>query len=131
MANDANATGTVATNGLPSASTMLPLNAAWRPGWPSLKMITPDTPAASAFFTFAPKLHVPRWIRAILPANELLKSPGAHPLWELGAAVGGMTVWPATATWAPVTVPLLFPGFQSLTRAKLAGAGETSLKVGV
>ena len=44
MSKDVNATGMVATNGLPSASTMLPLNAPVRPGLPSLKMTTPGRP---------------------------------------------------------------------------------------
>ena len=57
-------------NGLPSASTRLPPKTSVRPGWPSLKMTTPDAPAAWALRTFTPKLHVPRWISAILPAHE-------------------------------------------------------------
>src|SRR4051794_33292986 len=131
MANDVKATGMLATNGLPSASTMLPENTLVRPGLPSLKMTTPAAPACSALSTFTPKLHPPRWIRAILPANELSKSLAAHPLVELGAGVGGMTVWPAGLTWAPVASPWLSPGFQSLISVKLRGVGETSLKLGV
>src|SRR5881397_3124934 len=108
MSNDVNATGMLATNGLPFASTMLPLNTLVRPGLPSLKMITPTAPAAVALSTFTPKLHVPRWIRAILPAKPL-KSLGLHPLAELGVGVGGMTVPPAGLTWAPVASPWLSP----------------------
>src|SRR3954467_5000710 len=118
MANDVNATGTLATNGLPFASTMLPLNTAVRPGLPSLKMTTPTAPACVALSTFTPKLHVPRWIRAILPLKPA-ESLGAHPLAELGAGVGGMTVWPAGLIWAPVASPWLDPGFQSLMSVKL------------
>src|SRR3954447_17920439 len=131
MANDVNATGMLATNGFPSASTMLPLNTLVRPGLPSLKMTTPTAPACSALSTFTPKLHVPRWTRAILPANELSKLLGLHPLAELGAGVGGMTVPPAGLTWAPVASPWLSPGFHSSTSVKLRGVGETSLKLGV
>ena len=42
MANDVNATGIVGMNGLPFASTRLPLSTPVRPGLPSLKMTTPD-----------------------------------------------------------------------------------------
>src|SRR3954464_9922493 len=108
------------TNGLLLASNRLPLITAVRPGLPSLKMTTPTAPAAWALSTFTPKLHVPRWIRAILPAKPA-KSLGTHPLAELGAGVGGMTVWPAGLTWAPVASPWLSPGFHSLIRAKLRG----------
>src|SRR3954454_19583585 len=130
MSNDTNATGMLATNGSPFASTMPPLNTLVRPGLPSLKMITPTAPACVALSTFTPKLHVPRWTRAILPAKPL-KSLGLHPLAELGVGVGGMTVPPAGLTWAPVASPWLFPGFQSLISVKLRAVGETSLKLGV
>ena len=94
MANDVNATGIDATNGLLLASTMLPLNTPSRPGWPSLKMTTPDAPAAVAFKTFVPKVQVPRWIKAMLPGVNALKSPALQPLAELGVGVGGITVPP-------------------------------------
>src|SRR3954451_2355076 len=130
MSKVTNATGMLATNGLPSGASMLPLNAPVRPGLPSLKITTPTAPACVALSTFTPKLHVPRWIRAILPAKPA-KSPGTHPLAELGAGVGGMTVWPAGLIWAPVASPWLSPGFHSLIRVKLRAVGETSLKLGV
>src|SRR3954453_2002819 len=130
MANEVNATGMLATNGLPSASTMLPLNTGVRSGvLPSLKMTTPAACAASALSTFTPKLHVPRWIRAILPAKGLSKSLGSQPLVE--PPVGGMSVWPAGLTWAPDASPLLPPGVQSGTRRKPRAVGETSLQLGV
>src|SRR5689334_16215688 len=132
MSNEVNATGMLATNGLPAASTMPPLNTGVRSGvLPSLKMTTPTAPAAWALSTFTPKLHVPRWIRAILPANELSKSLGSHPLAELGVGVGGITVPPAGLTCAPVASPWLLPGFHSLISVKLRGVGDTSLKLGV
>src|SRR6478735_12538071 len=130
MSKVTNATGMLATNGLPSASTMLPLNAPVRPGLPSLKMTTPTAPACVALSTFTPKLHVPRWIRAILPAKPV-KSLGSQPLAELGAGDGGMTVCPAGLTCAPVASPWLEPGFHSLTNVKLRGEGETWLGLGV
>src|SRR5215212_7486112 len=130
MSNEVNATGMLATNGLPSASTMPPLNTGVRPGvLPSLKITTPTAPAASAFWTFSPKLHVPRWTSAILPANELSKSLGSQPLVE--PPVGGMSVWPAGLTWALLASPWLSPGFQSVTSAKVRLVGDASLKVGV
>src|SRR5262249_17501217 len=89
VSNDVNTTGTVATNGLLAASTMLPLNTAVRPGWPSLKMITPDAPAFCALITFVPNVHVPRWISAMLPAVNPLKSLGSQPLAESGLGSGG------------------------------------------
>src|SRR4051794_9432950 len=92
-------------------------------------MITPIAPAAVAFCTFTPKLHVPRCTRAILPAKPV-KSAGLHPLVELGVGLGGMTVWPAATTW-PVASPWLSPGFHSLISVKLRAVGETSRKLGV
>src|SRR3954471_17066626 len=130
MSNEVNTTGTLATNGLPFASTMPPLNTGVRSGvLPSLKITTPTAPAASAFWTFTPKLHVPRWTSAILPANELSKSLGSQPLVE--PPVGGMSVWPAGLTWALLASPWLDPGFQSSISVKLRGVGEAWLKVGV
>src|SRR5258706_16278007 len=95
MPNDVNATGIAGTNGLLLASTRLPFSTAVRPGLPSLKMTTPDAPAASAFWTFTPKLHPPRWISAIRPAVKPLKPTGLHPLAGLGVGVGGSTMPPA------------------------------------
>src|SRR4051812_33558273 len=110
MSNDVNDTGIVGTNGLLLASSRLPFTTAVRPGLPSLKMTTPAAPAACALSTFTPKLQPPRWIRAILPANEPVKSDAVHPLVELDVGVGGSTMPPAGCTWAPVASPLLVPG---------------------
>src|SRR3989440_10136185 len=95
MANDVNATGIVGIIGLPAASSKLPPSTAVRPGLPSLKMMTPDAPAACAFRTFTPKKHEPRWIRAIRPRTKPLKSAMLQPLAELGVGVGGMMMPPA------------------------------------
>ena len=95
MANVVNATGIVGTNGVPLASTMLMPMTPVRPGLPSLKMTTPLAPAASAFWILTPKLHEPRWINAIWPATNPLKSAPVQPLDELGVGVGGMTMPPA------------------------------------
>src|SRR5258708_7830395 len=95
VANEVNATGIVGTIRLPEASTMLPLNTPVRPGLPSLKMITPEAPAACAFRTLTPKRHVPRWISATRPGTKPLKSLIVQPLDELGDGVGGMTIPPA------------------------------------
>src|ERR1700756_3232396 len=107
MSNDVNATGIVGRDGLLFASTRLPFSTAVRPGLPSLKITTPDAPAASAFWTFTPKLHVPRWTSAILPAVKPLKSAALHPLAELEVGVGGSTMPPAGWISAFVAVPLL------------------------
>src|SRR4051812_28687219 len=107
MANDVNATGIAGTNGLLLASSRLPFSTAVRPGLPSLKMTTPDAPAAAAFWTFTPKLHAPRWISAIRPAVKPLKSFGLHPLAELEVGVGGSTIPPAGWIAASLAVPLL------------------------
>ena len=48
MANDVNATGIVGMIGLLLASSRLPSSTSVRPGLPSLKMITPEAPAACA-----------------------------------------------------------------------------------
>src|SRR5258708_4893868 len=131
MSNDVNATGIAGTNGLLLASTRLPFSTAVRPGLPPLKMTTPGAPAASAFWTFTPKLHPPRWISAIRPAVKPLKSAALHPLVELGLGVGGSTMPPAGWISALVAVPLLCPGFQSVPTTKFRAVGETSLHVGV
>src|SRR3954447_2605306 len=98
MSNDVNATGMSGMIGLSFASCRLPENTSVRPGLPSLKMITPEAPAASAFCTFTPKLQVPRWINAIRPDTKPLKSADVHPLDELGDAVGGMMIPPTGCT---------------------------------
>src|SRR4029453_3674671 len=95
-ANVVNATGMVGMIGFPAASCRLPI---WRPvrsgsELPSLKMMTPDAPAAWAFWTFTPKKHVPRWISAIRPGTKPLKSLALQPLAELGVGVGGGTMPP-------------------------------------
>src|SRR3954465_3310654 len=117
MSKDVNATGIVATNGLLLASSMLPFTTAVRPGLPSLKMTTPDAPAAFALSTFTPKLHPPRWTSAIAPGVKPVKSADVHPLGELDVGVGGRTMPPAGCTSA-LAVPLLVPGFQSVISAK-------------
>src|SRR3954468_8597817 len=106
MSNDVNATGIVGMIGLSFASCRLPENTDVRPGLPSLKMITPEAPAAWAFSTFTPKLHVPRWISAIRPGVKPLKSSDVQPLDEVGASVGGMTMPPAGCI-AAVATPVL------------------------
>jgi hypothetical protein len=58
-------------------------------------MSTPLAPAASAFWILTPKLHEPRWISAIWPAVNPLKSALVQPLAELGVADGGMMMPPA------------------------------------
>src|SRR3954447_22731927 len=109
MSNDVKATGMLGMIGLSFASCRLPENTEVRPGLPSLKMITPEAPAALAFCTFTPKLQVPRWISAIRPATKPLKSVDVQPLAELGELVGGMTMPPTACTWALVAVPTLWP----------------------
>ena len=95
MSKDVNATGIVGMIGLPAASWRLSARTAVRPGFPSLKMITPEAPAAWAFRTFSPKKHVPRWINAMRPGTKPLKSDRLHPLAELGVGVGGRMIPPA------------------------------------
>src|SRR5436190_3784903 len=113
MANVVNATGIVGTNGVPAASTMLPISRSVRPGLPSLKMITPDAPAACAFCTFTPKLQPPRWISAIRPGTRPVKSAAMQPLVELDDGVGGRMIPPAG--WiAAVAWPVLAPGPHSV-----------------
>ena len=58
---------------------------------PSLKMITPDAPAASACSALAWKLQVPRWISAMLPRTKVEKSLASHPEVDSGALSGGRT----------------------------------------
>src|SRR4051794_17557712 len=105
-----------AMNGLPCESIMLPENKDARPGLPSLKMITPEAWALWALRTLTPKLHVPRWIRAIRPGVNPLKSAIEHPLAELGAGDGGRTMPPTGWTTADA-VPALAPEFQSVPAA--------------
>src|SRR4051794_39544465 len=133
MANDVNATGIVGMIGVLFASCRLPENTDVRSGLvlPSLKMITPEACAASAFCTFTPKLHVPRWINAIRPATKPSKSAIVQPLAELGVSVGGMTMLRTGCMSALLAVPVLCPGFQSDVSRKSRAVGETSLNVGV
>src|SRR5918912_1024414 len=100
--------------GFPEASTRLPTNRSVRPGLPSLKMMTPDAPAAWALRTFTPKKHVPRWIRATRPGTKPLKSAEVQPLDELGVGVGGMTMPPAGCRAALFAAPVLRPEPHSL-----------------
>jgi len=58
-------------------------------------MITPEAPAAWAFRTLTPKLHPPRWMRAIRPGVKPWKSAEVQPLVELDVGVGGMMMPPA------------------------------------
>src|SRR5262249_36412417 len=130
VANGVNATGIVGTTRLPAASTRPPPpNTPVRPGLPSLKMITPEAPAACAFSALVPKVHVPRWISATRPGTKPLKSLAVQPLDELGDGVGGMTMPPAGCRSAVVD-PVLWPGFQSLATVKSCDVGDTSRNVG-
>src|SRR5438034_7468945 len=107
MPNEVKATG---TDGTPVSD---PLNTPLRAGvLPSLKMITPDAPAAWAFAIFWLNVHVPRWMSAIRPATNPLKSEGAQPL--VDPPGDGMRIPPAGCRSA-VAVPMLLPGFQSVT----------------
>src|SRR6266566_1070779 len=117
-ANVVNATGMVGMIGFPAASCRLPIRRPVRSGLvlPSLKMMTPDAPAAWAFWAFTPKLHPPRWISAIRPAVKPLKSLALQPLVELEVGVGGSTMPPTGCTMPPVTDPVLCPGPQSVLR---------------
>src|SRR5215467_10986432 len=132
-ANVVNATGMVGMIGFPAASCRPPIRSPVRSGFelPSLKMMTPDAPAAWAFWAFTPKLHPPRWISATCPATKPLKSLALHPLVELGVVVGGITMPPTGCTVPPVTVPVLCPGPQSVLRAKSADVGEVWLNAGM
>ena len=100
--------------GLPLASTRLPASKPVRPGLPSLKMITPEAPAALAFRTFTPKKQLPRWISAMRPGVKPAKSPLVQPLDEEGDGVGGMMIPPAGCKAALLATPVLRPGFQSV-----------------
>ena len=114
-ANVVNATGIVPMKEFPAASARLPISRSVRPGFPSLKMTTPDAPAACAFSTFTPKLQPPRWIRAIRPDTKPAKSPAVHPLVEVDVGVGGSTM-PRAGWIAAVAAPRLSPAPQSLRR---------------
>ena len=69
-----------------SVPARLPLKRPVRPGLPSLKMTAAEAPAASAFATFWAKVHVPRWIRAMLPGRNPAKSEACA---AAGRAGGG------------------------------------------
>ena len=70
--------------------------------FPSLKMITAVAPAASALSVFAANVHVPRWIRAMLPGGKPAKSAASQPLVE-PPVLGLLT---STAQSPAVTSPL-------------------------
>ena len=94
-----------------------------------MKISTPAAPAFWALTTFTPKLHVPRWISAILPAGKLAKSADVQPLAELGLGVGGRMM-PPTGTTSASAVPLLILGFHVVPSVKVSDVGAVSLSVG-
>src|SRR6059058_2821061 len=105
MANDVKATGIVGT------PVRLPENTPLRAGvLPSLKMITPDAPASSAFAIFWLNVQVPRWISAIRPEAKPLKSDGSQPAAE--PPVGGIRM-PPDGWRSAVVRPDARPGFHS------------------
>ena len=72
-----------------------------RPGWPSLKTMTPLAPAVPALRTLVAKGQVPRWMSAMLPAWKPVKSDCSQPLVEEEAGVGGRvrsTPWTGAVT---------------------------------
>ena len=90
---------------MPTGPPRVPVSRSVRPGWPSLKMITPLAPAVSAFWAFAPKVQVPRWTSAIAPAGKPAKSDASQPLLLVdGSGPGGSTR--STGTTLPVMSPL-------------------------
>ena len=93
----------------------LPLITPVRPGFPSLKMITPEAPALVALATFVSNVHEPRWISAMFPAVKPVKSLGLQPLVDVDPfGSGGSTMPPAGWTGLFVAVPLLRAGSHSL-----------------
>ena len=113
-----------------SVPARLPLKRPVRPGLPSLKMTAAEAPAASAFATFWAKVHVPRWIRAMLPGTNPAKSEAAQPLAELGVGVAGTTMPPAGWSFALVE-PATGPGLKSVPSPKECGVGDSSRITGV
>ena len=89
MAKDVNATGIVGMNGLSLASSRLPMTHARAAGVALVEDDHADAPAAWAFSTFTPKLQLPRWISAIRPDIEPVKSAAVQPLVELESASAG------------------------------------------
>src|SRR3954447_5779891 len=92
-------------------------------------MSTPAAPAVWALRTFTPRLHLPRWIRAILPAGKFAKSAAVQPLAELGAGLGGRLMRP-TGTMSASAVPWLMPAFQVVPSVKSSAVGAVTLSVG-
>ena len=130
IAKDVNATGIVGMIGLPLASSRLPDRTPLRAAvLPSLKMTTPEAPAAWAFRTLTPKKQVPRWIKAIRPGTKPAKSLELQPLVEPPGE--GMMMPPAGCSVALVAEPMLCPGFQSVVRAKVWATGDASLQFGI
>jgi hypothetical protein len=92
------------TIGMPARhSPMSTVNASVRPGWPSLKTMTPAAPASAALRTFVTNGQVPRWINAIRPDTKPAKSAVSQPLVDDGAGVGGSVT--STAWTCAVTSP--------------------------
>ena len=89
-------TGRVVAPGSPSVPATTPSS----PGRPVLKTSTAEAPAAWALAAFTPKVHVPRWSRATLPAVKPAKSSASQPL---VLAAGAPVV--STACTGAVTVP--------------------------
>ena len=102
-----------------------PLKRPVRPGLPSLKMTAAEAPAASALATFWANVHVPRWIRAMLPGTNPAKSEAEQPLAELGVGVAGTTMPPAGWSFA-LAEPATGPGLNSVPSPNDCGVGESS-----
>src|SRR4051794_41897305 len=93
-------------------------------------MITPLAPALTAFWTFTPKLQVPRWMRAMSPLVKPLKSPAVQPLLdELAVGPGGIWMPPAGCTGA-VETPAACPASKSTPSVKGRAVGDNSLIAG-
>ena len=86
-----------------------------------MKITAAEAPAASALATFAAKVHVPRWIKAMLPDVNPAKSEAAQPLAELGVGVAGTTMPPAGCSFALVE-PAIAAGLNSVPRPNDCGA---------
>src|SRR5512135_1090223 len=95
-------------------------------------MMTPTAPAACALATLVVAVHVPRWIRAMLPAVKPAKSAELQPLLEVGVPDGGMMMPPAGCTVAVTSpLPLYVAGFQSVFNTYEPAVGETSPNDGI
>ena len=125
-----NATGIVGTIGFPAASTKLPTSRSVRPGLPSLKMMTPDAPAAWALMRLHTEVAATTLDQSDTPRHETAEVGRGASARRAGRrrrrdddAARGLN----RSVRGP---PMLCPGPIRCSACRCAGSARLPLKVG-